>query len=356
MDKSEFKRFIFFIILGIIGLEVCFFVLTDKGAKKNMYALRYEPRNTVDIIFGGNSHANDAFLPMELWDEYGYTGYSYSQMSQTFPLVYYSMEDAIRLQHPNLVVVDLFAALSFENDFPNVHLTIDNLSFPTRLKAIYEFVPKSQRLEYLLPFYLYHDRWDELEKKDFIPYRLRYSPFRNPRKGVTLESDWKLCQAPQSALECFERRESIELSDTLIEWYGRFKDLCEKNNAQLLFVVVPYQIPIGGDEESTVSNMKMYNATEKWCEENGVGYFNVFQVLDEMEFDYSTDMRDTSHVNVLGAEKVTLAVGSYIHDHYDIVDHRNEQDISKRWNKYFTAYVAEKSAVVDLVKSAIDGN
>lgn len=62
--------------------------------------------------------------------------------------------------------------------------------------------------------------------------------------------------------------------------------------AQLL-----YQMPVGGSEENTVKQMKMFNATEGWCKDNGVGYLNLFRNLEDMELDFSTDMQDVSHVN-----------------------------------------------------------
>ena len=36
-----------------------------------------------------------------------------------------------------------------ENDFDNMHKTVDNLTFFTRMKAIKEFVPEEKKLEYL---------------------------------------------------------------------------------------------------------------------------------------------------------------------------------------------------------------
>lgn len=123
--------------------------------------------------------------------------------------------------------------------------------------------------------------------------------------------------------------EASQLSDESRYWYGRLKTLYEENNTELLFEVVPYQMPIGATEEATMENMKLYNATEDWCEENGVGYLNLFRELDGMHFDFSTDMQDVSHVNILGAEKVTRAVGEYISGNYDITDGRSDHSINE---------------------------
>lgn len=334
-------------LLGLAVLLLCInHILTEKTAKKTLYSLRYEPKNTIDVVFMGNSHANQAFLPMELWNDYGYTAYSMTMMSQTFPLVYYCAEDAIKLQQPDVLVVDLFAATSYSNDFDNMHKTVDNLTFSTRMKAIREFVPEEKKTEYRFPLYLYHDRWDELEIKDFVPYFIRYTPMQNARKGVTLVSAHTPCKKPEKAIEYAYSGECSELSGEALYWYNRLKELCQSTDTQLLFAVVPYESPVGSTEEATINNMKLFNATEQWCAENGVGYLNLFRNIDEMGFDFETDLADVSHLNILGAEKVTDLVGSYLFSNYDLVDHRTNKKICDKWGAYYQRYCAERDRAI----------
>lgn len=338
---------LFCFLLGFGVLLVCInHVLTDKGAKKTLYSLRYEPENTIDVVFLGNSHANQAFLPMELWNDYGYTAYSMTMMAQTFPLVYYCAEDAIKLQQPEILVVDLFAATSFSNDFSNMHKTVDNLTFSTRMKVIDEFVPKEKKTEYRFPLYLYHDRWDELELKDFIPYFLRYTPTQNARKGVTLVSGQTPCNRPENAIAYAYSAECSELSEETLYWYNRFRELCQNTNTQLLFTVVPYETPVESTEDVTIENMKLFNATEQWCEQNGVGYLNLFRNIDEMGFDFATDLADVSHVNILGAMKITDFVGAYLSSHYDITDNRSNEAVSEKWDAYYQRYCGERDQAI----------
>lgn len=345
-SKKGFAR-IFCFCLGLIVLLMCVnHVLTDKGSKKTIYSLRYEDKDTIDVIFMGNSHANQAFLPMELWNDYGYTAYSMTMMSQTFPLVYYCAEDAIKMQHPEILIVDLFAATSFSNDFNNMHKTIDNLTFWTRMKAIREFVPEDKKTEYKYPLFLYHDRWDELEIKDFVPYFIRYTPKQNARKGVTLVSNHTPCRKPEKAIEYAYNGECSELSEDAIFWYNRLNDLCKDSNTQLLFVVVPYEAPVECTEDSTIENMKLYNATEKWCSENGVGYLNLFRDIDSMGFDFGTDLADVSHLNILGAQKVTDYVGAYLFEHNTISDSRSNEKIAGKWDTYYQRYCIERDDAI----------
>lgn len=344
--KLNFLKLFVFVALAAFGLMAVNHILTDKVGKKSIYAMRYEEKETIDVVFFGNSHANNGFLPMELWNDYGYTAYSMTMMSQTFPLVYYCAEDALRLQAPELLVVDLFAATSYRNDFDNVHKTVDSLTFPIRMKAIREFVPEDKKTEYYFPLYLYHDRWDELEVKDVLPYFLRYAPKRNARKGATLVQAQIACNKPEGAIKEAFSFEKYELSEEARDWYHRLKSLCDANNCQLLFVVIPYEAPVGGTEAETIEQMKIFNATEQWCQENGVGYLNLFRNIDDMDFNFATDMQDVSHVNILGAQKVTDVVGKYIHEHYKITDSREIPSVKEDWDLFYQLYKAERDQAV----------
>ena len=65
-----------------------------------------------------------------------------------------------------------------------------------------------------------------------------------------------------------------------------------------------------------------------------------------MELDFSTDMQDVSHVNLLCAQKVTEAVGEYISKNYDI-PHDRDNRIEAVWNGYLETYLTEKNAAMD---------
>lgn len=351
-DKKEKKlcRLSLWIGLFLSGLFCINGIFEDKSEKENMYSIKYEERGTIDVIFFGNSHANQAFLPMELWREHGYTSYNMAQVSQTFPLVYYCIEDAIKLQHPDLIVVDLFAATSYSNDFDNMHKTLDNLTFTTRMQAINEFVAEDKKTEYIFPLYVYHERWASLELRDFYPYILRFIPEKNVSKGARLMPNWEKCEVPENAVEFAFNGETNVLPEEAVYWYKRLKQLCDENNAEAIFVVVPYQMPVESTEEATIEQMKLYNATEEWCNENEVGYLNLFRNLDEMDFDYSTDMQDVSHVNILGAEKVTEFVGEYISENCVITDSRDNISTKTKWDGFYEAYLKERNEAIAACK------
>ena len=73
-EKSKGKpvvRLICFLLLFAVLFLCVNHVLADKLSKKNIYGIRLEPKDSIEVVFLGNSHANNAFLPMEILRIYG---------------------------------------------------------------------------------------------------------------------------------------------------------------------------------------------------------------------------------------------------------------------------------------------
>ena len=81
----------------------------------------------------------------------------------------------------------------------------------------------------------------------------------------------------------------------------------------------------------------MFNWTETFAKEQGVGFINCLYLLDEIGFDHNTDMREWNHMNYYGGKKVTHYLGSYIQEQYDIPDRREDAAYS-HWEKDLRAY------------------
>ena len=73
---------------------------------------------------------------------------------------------------------------------------------------------------------------------------------------------------------------------------------------------------------------------------NDVPYINFNDIYNEVGFDYSTDLGDSSHCNYNGAKKVTNYLADYINTNYDLEDRRDDPDYNlweldlEYWRQY----------------------
>ena len=78
------------------------------------YQSFYEMENdSVDAVFLGSSHAISAFSPQELYDTCGIRSFNLASEEQSLLVSYYWLKEALRLQKPKAVVLDLMVAYPY---------------------------------------------------------------------------------------------------------------------------------------------------------------------------------------------------------------------------------------------------
>ena len=83
MKKIIIKAICFLLILLLILIILSKIFIPKNNTKvagipKNKvreYGVLAEPENTLDVIMIGDSEAYTSFIPLEAWNEYGYTSY-----------------------------------------------------------------------------------------------------------------------------------------------------------------------------------------------------------------------------------------------------------------------------------------
>lgn len=336
--KIEIFVLIFAVILGSVT-----FIMRNKYyfLKKNA------PNSSLDIVFLGSSHIVNSINPMLLYEKYGFASYNYAKHAETFLLTYESLQEILKYQDPQLVIVDLFTLPweigKWNNYKGRTHNVFDYISFSfDKVRSIsnyfkeystnkqeIEFDTFYNRWELIFPIYFYHSNWNEIKKNNFfypIPLTKGYEPQKKieSRKSPTFPSI----------------QESIsKLEKGNVNAFYKIIDSCKRNNIKLLFTLIPYT-----REDNNLSDMKYFNYIEELVKSmSNVEYLNLFHKLDEIDFDFSTDLADFGHVNPSGAQKITTHIGKYIKEHYDIPDRRLDPAYAK-WNDDYKLYVQDTFA------------
>ena len=82
----------------------------------------------------------------------------------------------------------------------------------------------------------------------------------------------------------------------------------------------------------------------EFAEKNGIYYVNTLLYADEIGLDMSTDTYDEGlHLNVYGAEKLSVWLGKELKERYALTDFRGEEGLAWVYNRRLEEYKKEKA-------------
>lgn len=320
--------------------------------RKNIVGYYAEDKNTIDIVCIGGSSTYVFWAPYEAWNEYGIVSYDFSTDSMSPALMKGLMEEALKYQTPRLFVIDL-RALDVrdlhEEFYSEAYLRniTDSLKYSSNRNEIirYAFEHEQPQLTNEASLYfdlcMYHSNWQRLNEDNFL-YAKNH-----------IKSDFKGFEMVTFAYhENFEENDysyvtdELELSDGTNQILLDLLDYCRENSLNVLFTLNPFY----RDSEDTKAR---YNYIERVVNEYGYDFIDCNDYYDEMDIDFSHDFYNRDHVNLYGALKYTKFLGSYIVDHYDIPDRRNDR-MYNSWRENYQlwskAVLEQKSLIDDAIK------
>ena len=316
------------------------YVTNPEGALTGEY---YADAGGHDVLFVGDCEVYESFVPSVLWDNYGITSYIRGSAQQLAWHSYYILEETFKYETPKVVVFNVLALKYGEpqNEAYN-RMTLDTMRWSaSKLKAIEDSMTEKESLaDYLFPLLRYHSRITELDFYDF-----KYWFANVPH----VSDNGYLMQTGIVPMED-ENEEGRELLDytlpaTSMDYLERMRELCEKNGSELVLVKAP-------------TNSWGYYWYDEWEEQivdyaqkKGLSYYNFIPLCEEIGIDWQTDTYDAGfHLNVYGAEKLTVYFGKILEDRHGINSRKDEPDTAKRWNEYLNIYNERKRMMEESAK------
>lgn len=296
----------------------------------------YDRGAEYDVLFIGNSHMINAVFPMQLYRDYGITSYNVGRYGHYIPESYYVLEDALQHTNPKLVVIDTFMINRDEkmrNDQIGInfsHTTMDSIPFsPRKIRAVLDLQPDAAyRRELLFPYSVYHNRWEELGEEDFAPVITKEKGAVTGRKVYSYDGEGVAAAETLS--------ETADLQGTGVRYLEKMTELCRERGIAVLLVYLPY--PDGGDEVLMADRAADQPLTAAFAAQSGIPYINFMETAC---WSPDTDFADQEHMNFLGGQKITAAVGAYLQENYSLTDHRQDA-LGGAWNRDYEAYFLEK--------------
>lgn len=280
--------------VSLIGLN---YVLRNKeyeGAQDKFK--KWNPQNA-DIVFIGNSHQFCSVSTDLLYDEYGIESYMLATSAQTVPMSYYAAMEAIELMKPDTIV---FEASYTANDFRTVdsmdHCFFDGFPNCKAKWLALKDLAGEDAFYYLFPLGQFHSRWKELSKADF-------EDFPVSKRGTTHFEEVE----GNTPIPLADKSETDPMPEEMEKYMDLLVDLCKDNDVKLIIYVAPFNGLY--DDEGSVYDVKgrqrVFNYLASYCEKKNVEYHNMFDEVDKLSIDDSSDWMDRQHFNFRGQEKFT---------------------------------------------------
>lgn len=271
-------------------------------------------QNSLDYIVIGASHSFYSNNPMQIYAETGLTGYNLGSPSQPVNISYYWLKEACKYQKPTFVCFDVVSLIMSERSITPARVSeaLANMrpSLNKLQAAINCTAPEQNVREILFPMIRFHNRWNDLNKQDFInrlsdDYMVKgaYLNFNSELNTVKTEVNYRL--AVRAALydgSLDYIKDNIEISANNQEYFKRIVDLCKKNNIQF----IPIKFP-----------------SLDWSEEKSQYVRDFLSDYDlplidlsdgrELKINWETDTCDSGrHINYYGALKTSRFLGKYL--------------------------------------------
>lgn len=255
-----------------------------------------EPQNSIDVLIVGDSEAYSAFVPLKIWNDYGYTPYVCATSAQILCYSYEFLEKTFERQQPRVVVLEtnaIYRAFSDSDIF-------------------------SQKLAEAMSVFRYHNRWKTLSLRDWsFGVDLTNTEIN---KGYIYSNaigsvDTKHYMKPSKSHEAFPKKNG--------EYVEKIKKLCEQNGARLVLVSSP---------SVKNWNMRRHNAVSKLASDIGCDYIDMNVLRKEIPINWKTDTKDNGdHLNYTGAIKASAYLGKYLNTLGLFRDKRNDPEY-KQWH------------------------
>lgn len=305
----------------------------------------YDIAGNNDVVFVGDCEVYENFSPITLWEEYGITSCIRGSAQQMIWQSYYLMEETFRYETPKVMV---FNVLSMKYDTPAStgsatqreaynRMTLDSMRWSSsKWNAIQASMTQEEKdreamFTYLFPILRYHDRWSQLTADDF---KYLFTRDKISHNGYLMQTGIKPVEDEHV------ERPLVDYTLGANSWYylDKMVELCEENGTQLVLIKAPSLYPIWWDQWDA--------QVEAYAAEHGLLYINFLDHQEEIGIDWNTDTYDTGlHLNVYGAEKLSVYFGQTLSQECGVPDRRNDGEIAADWAEKVKIYNETKRAL-----------
>lgn len=294
-----------------------------------------EPENSIDIALIGSSDLYSGFIPVQLWDEYGYTSTVISTPKQTVQRSQAFLEELLKVQNPKLVVIEtdmFYADVPINNSYDSQREKPKRIPITARIKKLVKLVssfPIGENLENHFTVFMFHDTWKTLKRSEI------QQVFKH-KNDVTCEHGYnfnKIIYPTKDNDRMAFTNEIQAIPDENVVYINKMINSCKQKGIKVMFVEMP---------SITSWNYARYNAVNKFALDNDIPFvdLNLTEHFTAAGISCDSDYRDNgNHLNYYGAVKATRFISERINNTYsDILSDKRNDTQFLYWQKSSDAF------------------
>lgn len=276
-------------------------------------------KDSVDVLFLGSSVGVNGFNTQEFYDQYGIRSYNLCSVQQPIPLSYCWLKEAVKYQHPKLVVLDSrflyqwHPADILNGDAGAYHVALDKMRLSKdKIKSVTELSeidPTIEPADFLFTVRHKHEIWKNLREKNI--YFDAADSFN--LKGYAPGDDVADSYDPFVPSNETDRKDFDPIMQSYMD---KIVDLCNEKGIKLVLVTM-----IGND-----MNDAMNNSLNEYANNHGIDHINLcnYEHFYAMAPDYPRESV-TVHSNLGGSAAIARYFGKILQEQYDVPSVQDDQ-------------------------------
>ncbi|MCI9112053.1 MAG: hypothetical protein HFJ99_05780 [Eubacterium sp.] len=297
--------------------------LSYKNKFNRAYSFLTEPENTVDIAGIGSSDLYSAFVPMQLYEKYGYTSTVISSPHQTCLKSYSFLEELLKCQHPKVLIIETDMFYEGAPEFNSKKIKKDNTSVIKRkISAFLENFSEKRfedMIETQFSIFTFHDKWKQTK------FFSSDDSKKDTKASVSCDHGYNFNDSIKPA-QANDNMNPTDISEPIPEdnlnYLNKMVDLCREKGIDVVLVEMPTQHSW---------NYYRHNTVQAFADENKLRFIDFNLMFEELQLDIKLDYRDGGdHLNYYGATKTTAYLSDFLNETYSdiLTDKRNDENYS----------------------------
>lgn len=271
------------------------------------------PPKTIDVLCVGSSHTYCGINPIVMFRDYGIAAFDLAAGFQPTWCSYYYIEEALKKQDPQCIILDIYTACfepeSFENTV-QMNLNGMRLSY-TKWKALTAY-DCDEKLDVFLEFPISHGNYSKISAKDYNINTERYLGYYYSNNIAQLSD----INSERNMILSIADKSTISLKSE--EWLIKIIESCRQKEVDLILV----NAPIPNYNEDLQKNV---NYISDIADKYNVPFLDGCVNYNQIGIDYAEDSMDENHINYYGSVKYTKWICDYLINNFELPNRSSDK-------------------------------